>query len=72
MPLEPSFPYQTLMESDLGFDYVAYSMEQVAVRVSSKQSGRRERNFVTREASMFQTGQKDREKEVQQTWEAEE
>ena len=64
MPLEPSFPYQTLMESDLSFDYVAYSMEQVAVRVSSKQSGRREQNFVTREASMFQTGQKDREKEA--------
>jgi hypothetical protein len=52
------------MESDLSFDYVAYSMEQVAVRVSSKQSGRREQNIVTREASMFQTGQKDREKGV--------
>jgi hypothetical protein len=64
VPLEPSFPYQTLMESDLSFDYVAYSMEQVAVRVSSKQSGRREQNVVTREASMFQTGQKDREKEA--------
>jgi hypothetical protein len=64
VPLEPSFPYQALMESDLSFDYVAYSTEQVAVRVSSKQSGRREQNVVTREASVFQTGQKDREKEA--------
>jgi hypothetical protein len=53
VPLEPSFR-----------NYVAYSIEQVAVRVSSKQSGRREQNIVTREASMFQTGQKDREKGV--------
>ena len=49
----PSFPYQTLTESDLSFDYVAYSMEQAAVRVSSKQSGKSEQNLVTRAASMF-------------------
>ena len=61
---EPSFPYQALTESGLSFDYVAYSMEQVAVRVSSKQSGKSEQNLVTRAASMFQTGENDREKEV--------
>ncbi len=60
----PSFPYQTLTESDLSFDYVAYSMEQVAVRVSSKQPGKSEQNLVTRAASTFQTGENDREKEV--------
>ena len=32
----------------------------------------KQQNVVTRRASMSQTGQKDREKEVQQTWEAEE
>lgn len=64
VPLEPSLPYQALMESDLSFDYVAYSMEQVAVRVSSKQSGKSEQTVVTRAASMFQAGETDREKEV--------
>lgn len=64
VPLEPSFPYQALMESDLSFDYVAHSMEQVAVRVSSKQSGQSEQNAVSRAASTFQTGKTDREKEV--------
>jgi hypothetical protein len=53
VPLEPSFR-----------NYVAYSIEQVAVRVSSKQSGRREQNVVTRDASTFQAWQKDRKKEA--------
>jgi len=53
VPLEPSFR-----------NYVAYSIEQVAVRVSSKQSGRREQNVVTRDASVFQAWQKDRKKEA--------
>jgi hypothetical protein len=53
VPLEPSFR-----------NYVAYSIEQVAVRVSSKQSGRREQNVVTRDASAFQAWQKDRKKEA--------
>jgi hypothetical protein len=61
---EPSFPYQALTESGLSFDYVAYPMEQVAVRVSSKQSGKSEQNVVTRAASTFQTRENDREKEV--------